>query len=123
MSKRSMISKVLEEPEKQTDTENLNRTKKSFQRWKWISNGVLLVPSPVSNYMTPTAGVEKLRPSTGCIKCLSQTLSVQIRAVRSSRLRRRLSTAKGPRSVRKVLRGYEANVEDWIPNRQVIETL
>src|SRR6218665_3948793 len=56
---------------KQTDTENLKRTKKSFQRWMRISNGVLLVRSPVSNYMTPTAGVEKLRPSTGCIKCLS----------------------------------------------------
>src|SRR6218665_933267 len=102
MSKRSMISKVLEEPEKQTDTESLKRTKKSFQRWKWMSNGVLLVRSPVSNYMTPTAGVEKLRPSTGGIKCLSQTLSVQIKAVRSSKLRRRMPTGKGPRSVTKI---------------------
>src|SRR6218665_1433926 len=123
MSKCSMIPKVKEELLKQTEKENLKRTKKSFQRWRWISNGVLLGRGPVSKDMIPAAVVAKLRPSTDCIKCLSQTLSVQIKAVRSSRLRRRLSTAKGPRSVRKVLRGYEANVEDWIPNRQVIETL
>src|SRR6218665_2719621 len=121
MSKLPMIPKVVEEPEKQTDTENLKRTKKSFQRWKWISNGVLLGRGPVSKNMIPAAGVAKLRPSTDCIKCLNQTLSVQIKAVRSSRLRRKLSTAKGPRSVRKVFRGYEANGEDRIPNRQVIE--
>src|SRR6218665_2051457 len=120
MSKCSMIPKVKEELLKQTEKENLKRTKKSFQRWKWISNGVLLARSPVSKDMTPAAGVAKLRPSIDRINCQSLTLSVQIKAVLLTRLRQRLSTAR-ELSVRKVLRCYETNGEDRIPNRQVIE--
>src|SRR6218665_2238734 len=123
MANGPMMPKVVEEPEKQTEKENLNRTKKSFRRWKWISNGVLLARSPVSKDMTPAAGVEKLRPSTDRIKCLSLTLSAQLKAVPLIRLRQRLSTAGGLLSVDKVLRGYETNGEDRIPNLQVIEKL
>src|SRR6218665_3212159 len=121
MSKCSMIPKVEEELLKQTEKDNLKRTKKSFQRWKWISHGVLLARSPVSKDMTPEAGVAKLRPSTDRIKCQSLKLSVQTKAVLLTRLRQRLSTARGELSVRKVLRSYDTNGEDRIPNRQVIE--
>src|SRR6218665_1836037 len=121
MSKCSMILKVKEELLKQTEKESLKRTKKSFQRWKWISNGVLLARSPVSKDMTPAAGGAKLRPSTDRIKFESLTLLVQTKAFLLTRLRQRLSTARGELSVRKVLRCYETNGEDRIPNRQVIE--
>src|SRR6218665_2292111 len=121
MSKCSMIPKVKEELRKQTEKENLKRTKMSFQRWKWISNSVLFARSPVSRNMTLAAGVSKLRPSTDRIKCQSLTLSVQTKAVLLTRLRQRLSTARGELSVRKVLRWYETNGADRIPNRQVIE--
>src|SRR6218665_3485975 len=118
MSKCSMIPKVKEELLKQTVKENLKRTKKSFRRWKWISNGVLLSRSPVSKDMTPAAGVAKLRPSTDRIKCQSLTLSVQTKAVLLTRLRQRLSTAIEELSVRKVLRCYETNGEDRINGRE-----
>src|SRR6218665_1535648 len=121
MSKCSMIPKVKEELLKQTEKENLKRTKKSFQRWKWISNGVLLARRPVSKGMTPAAGVAKVRPATDRIKCQSVTMWVQTKAVLLTRLRQRLSTAREELSVRKVLRCYETNGEDRIPNRQVIE--
>src|SRR6218665_3873429 len=121
MTKCSMIPKVKEELLKQTDKENLKGTKKSFQRWKWISKGVLFARSPGSKDMTPAAGEAKVRPSTDRIKCQSLTLSVQTKAVLLTRLRQRLSTAREELSVRKVLRCYETNGEDRIPNRQVIE--
>src|SRR6218665_945654 len=121
MSKCSMIPKVKEELLKQTEKENLKRTKKSFQRRKWISNGVLLARSPVSKDMTPAAGVANLRPSNDPIKCKSVTLSVQRKAVLLTRLRQRLSAAREELSVRKVLRCYEINGEERIPNRQLIE--
>src|SRR6218665_1198471 len=120
MSNCPMIPKVKKELLKQTERENLKRTKKSFQRWKWISNGVLLARSPVSKNMTPAAGVAKLRPLTDRIKCQSLILSVQTKAVLLTRLRKRLSTARGELSVRKVLRCYKTNGEDRIPNRQVM---
>src|SRR6218665_699804 len=121
MSNCPMIPKVKEELRKQTEKEKVKGTKKSFQRWKWISNGVLLARRPVSKDMTPVAGLAKLRSSTDRLKCQRLKFSVQTKAALLTRLRQRLSTARKELSVRKVLRCYETNGVDRIPNRQVIE--